>query len=80
MLRGVLGLVSLLIVAVGAALYFTETQPEVADKQVSDNVTAQANKTAALMAHRGDDAQDQVDAASGDKPAATATNAAPKGN
>ena len=80
MLRGVLGLVSLLIVAVGSVLYFTETQPEVADKQVSENVTAQANKAAALMAHRGDDAQAQVDAATDDKPAPAATNAAPTGN
>ena len=79
-MRGVLGLVSLLIVAVGAALYFTETNPEVADKQVYENVTAQANKAAATMANRGQDAQAQVDAASGDTPAAPATNAPPTGN
>ncbi len=79
-MRAVFGLVSLLIVAVGGALYFTEAQPEVADKQVSENVTAEANKAAALMAHRGDDAQAQVDAASGDKPTTAATNAAPTGN
>jgi len=76
-MRGMFGLVSLLIVTVGGVMYFTETQPEVADKEVSQNVQNQANKAAALMANRGDDAQAQVDAASGDKPAAPATNAPP---
>jgi hypothetical protein len=77
MMRGVLGLVSLLIIAVGGALYFTETQP-VAEQQTYQKAESQANKAAALIANRG---QAQVDAATGDKPAPPpATNAPPAGN
>jgi hypothetical protein len=82
MLRGALGLVSLLIVAVGAVLYFQETSP-VAQKEVIHNAEVQADKAADLMKKSYDKAQAQVDAATGDTPTTpppATTNAAPAGN
>jgi hypothetical protein len=48
MMRGALGLVSLLIVAVGAVMFFQETSP-VARKEAVQNVEVQADKAAATM-------------------------------
>jgi Flp pilus assembly protein TadG len=79
MMRGLFGLVSLLIVAVGAVMYFQETSP-VAQKQTVQNIETEANKAAATMQKSYDKAQAQVDAVAGDTNAVPATNAPPSGN
>jgi hypothetical protein len=80
MMRGLFGLVSLLIVAAGAAYYFTAAQPEVARPGQYQKIESQANGAAALMRNSGQAAQDQVDSASGVTPAPPATNGPPPGN
>lgn len=77
MLRGMLGLLSLLIIGVGAAYYFAELQAPVAETGQYQKIESQAQHAAALMQH---DAQAQVDSASGDAAPAPATNAPPAGN
>ena len=68
------GLVSLLVVGVAAAYYFTAAQPQVAQTGQYQKIESQANAAAALMAK---DPQPQVDAATGDSTPAPATNAPP---
>jgi hypothetical protein len=80
MMRGLFGLVSLLIVAAGAAYYFTAGQPEVAQPGRYQKIESQANAAAASMQNSAQAAQDKVDAANGATPPAPATNAAPSGN
>jgi hypothetical protein len=72
-MRGILGLVSLLIIGVGAALYFTQTAPEAAaERGTYSKIEDQAHAAAAKMAT---DPQIQVDAATaaanGEAPSAT---------
>ena len=82
-MRGLFSIVSLLIIAVAAAFYFTSGTPEVSNPGQYQKIEAQANAAAAQMAK---DPQLEVDAASGDaKPApppatAPATNAPPAGH
>jgi hypothetical protein len=77
MMRALFGLVSLLVVAAGAAYYFTAVQPEVTKPGQYQKIESQANAAAALMQHSAQAAQDKVDAANGVTPA---TNAPPAGN
>ena len=80
MMRGVFGLISLLIVIVGAVMFFQETSP-VARKEAVQNLQVDATKAAATMQQSFDKAQAKVDAATGDTNAAPAvTNAAPASN
>ncbi len=76
-MRGMLGLVSLLIIGVGAAYYFTSLQAPVQETGQYQKIESQAQHAAALMQH---DPQAQVDAATGDAPPPPATNAPPAGN
>jgi hypothetical protein len=76
-MRGMLGLVSLLIVGVAAAYYFTTAQPEMAQPATYNQIESQANAAAAQMAK---DPQTEVDAATGGVSPPAATNAAPSGN
>jgi len=80
MMRGVFGLISLLIVIVGVVMFFQETSP-VARKEAVQNLQVDATKAAATMQQSFDKAQAKVDAATGDTNAAPAvTNAAPASN
>jgi len=79
MMRGVLGLISLLVVAVGAYLFFQETSP-VARKEAVQNLQVDANKAAATMQQSFDKAQAQVEAATNGTNAAPAATNAPAGN
>jgi hypothetical protein len=79
-MRGMLGLLSLLIAGVGAAYYFTSLQAPVQEKGQYQKIESQAQHAATLMQNDGQAAQAQVDAASGDTPPAPATNAPPGGN
>jgi hypothetical protein len=76
-MRGMLGLVSLLLIGVAAAFYFTATQPEVAQQGTYNKIESQANAAAAQMAK---DPQTEVDAATKGVSAPAATNAAPSGD
>ena len=76
-MRGMLGLLSLLIIGVGAAVYFTSMQTPVQETGQYQKIESQAQHAAALMQH---DPQAQVDSASSDTPPAPATNAPPAGN
>jgi hypothetical protein len=78
-MRGMLGLVSLLIVGVGGAFYYSSMQAPVAQAGQYQKIESQANHAASLMQHDGEAQQAQVDAAMSDTPAAPAP-AAPATN
>jgi type II secretory pathway pseudopilin PulG len=65
-MRGMLSLVSLLVIGVGAAYYFTSMQAPVQQAGEYQNVQTQAQHAASLMQHDGEAQQAQVDAAIAD--------------
>jgi hypothetical protein len=69
------GIVSLLIMGVAAAWYFTSAQPEVTQPGQYQKLQSKAEATAKLMQH---DPQADVDAAS--QSSSPATNTPPQGN